>query len=186
MKRIYTRRGDSGTTGIRGGSRVAKDDLRIEANGTLDELNAVLGIVRSLLPPEHEWQAWLQNLQTDLMGVMSRVATPSDRRAENPHTLPTDLTARCEQQMDAMTAQLTDQDCFVLPGGTPVAAQLQFARTIARRAERRLCSLHRQDPVEEEVLAFVNRLSDLFFVMARWEMQQQGGKEERWRTFKCR
>ena len=82
-----------------------------------------------------------------------------------------------------MTRQLTDNDYFLLPGGTPVAAQLQFARTVARRAERRLWTLNRMDPVEEEVLKFINRLSDLFFVMARYDLQQQEWPEDRWQAF---
>lgn len=183
MKRIYTKTGDRGTTGIHGGERVEKDDIRIEANGTIDELNAVIGIIRSLLSTEHEWQEMLHVLQRELMVVMSHVATPSTLRAQNPNILSTDLTAYCERQMDLLTAQLTDNGFFILPGGTPASAQLQFARTVARRAERRLWTLNRQDPVPEEVLSFFNRLSDLFFVMARYEMQQQDWPEERWQAF---
>ena len=89
MKRIYTRTGDRGTTGIHGGERVEKDDIRIEANGTIDELNAVIGIIRSLLPQEHDWQKLLHHLQRELMVVMSHVATPSVKRGENPNTLRT-------------------------------------------------------------------------------------------------
>lgn len=184
MKRIYTRTGDRGTTGIHGKQRVPKDDIRIEANGTLDELNAVIGIVRSLLAPEHEWQELLHGLQRELMVVMSHVATPSAIREQNPHVLSPDITARCEQEMDAMTACLTDNGYFLLPGGTPVSAQLQFARTVARRAERRLWTLNREDAVPEGILTFINRLSDFFFVMARAELQQQEWPEERWKSFR--
>lgn len=182
MKRIYTRTGDKGTTGIHGGTRVAKDDIRIEANGTLDELNAVIGIVRSLLPAGDAWQELLHALQRELMVVMSHVATPSGVVNPNPLSA-AELTLRCEQEMDAMTAELRDTGYFLLPGGTPVSAQLQFARTIARRAERRLWTLHRQDPVDEDILRFINRLSDLFFVMARMEMQRQNWPEEKWKEF---
>lgn len=183
MKRIYTRTGDCGYTGIHGGERVEKDDIRIEANGTLDELNAIIGIVRSLLSAEHEWQKILHTLQRELMVVMSRVATPSALRGQNPNSYSFDLVAYCEDEMDRMTRQLTDNGYFLLPGGTPVAAQLQFARTVARRAERRLWTLNRMDPVEEEVLKFINRLSDLFFVMARYDLQQQEWPEDRWQAF---
>lgn len=182
MKRIYTRTGDKGTTGIHGGTRVAKDDIRIEANGTLDELNAVIGIVRSLLPAGDAWQELLHALQRELMVVMSHVATPSGVVNPNPLSA-AELTLRCEQEMDAMTAELRDTGYFLLPGGTPVSAQLQFARTIARRAERRLWTLHRQDAVDESILRFINRLSDLFFVMARMEMQRQDWPEEKWKAF---
>lgn len=183
MRRIYTRTGDKGTTGIHGGERVAKDDIRIEANGCIDELNAVIGIVRSLLPQEHEWQSLLFDIQHRLMGVMSHVATPSAIRERNPNVLPEDLVAHCEEAMDALTVQLEDNGYFILPGGTQVSAQLQFARTVARRAERRLWTLHREDPLPEIILQYINRLSDLFFVMARYEMQQQNWTEEKWQSF---
>lgn len=183
MRKIYTRTGDNGTTGIHGGERVAKDNIRIEANGCVDELNAVIGMVRSLLPQEHEWQSLLFVIQKNLMAVMSHVATPSALRAKNPNVLPEDLVAMCEEAMDGLMMQLEDNGYFILPGGTPVSAQLQFARTITRRAERRLWTLHRQDELPEIILRFINRLSDLFFVMARYEMQQQNWTEEKWQSF---
>ena len=172
MKRIYTKTGDKGMTGIHGGERVPKDDIRIEANGCLDELNAVIGIVRSMLSAEDEWQQLLHAIQRELMVVMSHVATPSDK--VNPNELhAAELTLRCEQEMDRLTEQLDDHGYFLLPVGTPVSAQLHFARTVARRAERRLWTLNRQSPLDEAILCFINRLSDLFFVMARMEMQRQ-------------
>lgn len=182
MKRVYTRTGDKGTTGIHGGTRVPKDDIRIEANGCLDELNAVMGIIRSLLPAADTWQELLHTIQKELMVVMSHVATPSEVVNPNP-LFAAELTVRCEQEMDTMTAELQDNGYFLLPGGTPVSAQLQFARTVSRRAERRLWTLHRQDPVSEDILRFINRLSDLLFVMARMEMQRQNWPEEKWQEF---
>ena len=182
MKRVYTKTGDKGTTGIHGGVRVPKDDIRIEANGSLDELNTVIGIVRSMLGTDDAWQELLHAIQRELMVVMSHVATPSG--IVNPNTLSAaELTFRCEQEMDAMTLELPDHGYFLLPGGTLISAQLHFARTTARRAERRLWTLHRQDPVNEDILRFVNRLSDLFFVMARMEMQRQNWPEEKWQEF---
>lgn len=186
MMRIYTRTGDKGTTAINGGWRVPKDDPRIEANGSIDELNAVIGIVRSLLDAGHEWQQPLHEVQNRLMQIMSQVATPSELRAERQEPLPAEWVTECEQQMDALMAQLTENNYFILPGGTPVSAQLQFARTMARRAERRLWTLHRLDPLPDVLLQYFNRLSDLFFVMARYEMQQQNWSEEKWRTFAFR
>lgn len=183
MRRIYTRTGDNGTTGIFGGERVEKDDIRIEANGTIDELNTVIGIVRSLLPEQDEWHGWLYEIQMELMACMSHVATPSVKRSENPNTLRTDLTGILERRMDAMNASMEDNGYFILPGGTQVSAQLHHARVIARRAERRLCTLHRQDPVPQSLLEFINRLSDLFFVMARYEMYRQHWTEEKWKAF---
>lgn len=225
MSKIYTKTGDRGTTGIHGGERVPKDDIRIETNGTLDELNCQIGIVRSLLvssgssagyfgndgpveerpgdgqsgkaglsrkglsvPPDgcpepQSFDEILHEVQVNLMTVMSHVATPSVKRAQNPNPLPENLAARCEQLMDALTAQIGDSRHFLLPGGTPLAAQLQMARAICRRAERRLWTLHRRDPLPEEILTYINRLSDLFFVMARVELDAQQWPEERWQAF---
>lgn len=183
MKRVYTRTGDKGTTGIHGGQRVEKDDIRIEANGCVDELNAQIGIIRSLLSPEHEWQETFLFIQQNLMVVMSHVATPAAIRSSNPNILPDNLAVFCEAVMDSLTARLEDNGYFILPGGTAVSAQLQLARTVARRAERRLWTLHKQDALPEIILTFVNRLSDLFFVMARFEMQQQNWPEEKWQAF---
>ena len=206
MNRIYTRTGDQGTTGIHGGKRVPKDDIRIDANGTLDELNCQLGIVRSLLSErsdgrylasEHfsasetntggtqraSFDNILHNIQTNLMIVMSQVATPAAERDKNPNELPQNLVTDCEATMDALTAETGPSRHFILPGGTPLAAQLQLARAICRRAERRLWTLNREDPVPEEILRYINRLSDLLFVMARHELDQQNWPEERWQAF---
>ena len=183
MKRIYTRTGDKGTTGIHGGERVPKDDIRIEANGCLDELNALIGVVRSLLEPEHEWNGLLYDIQRNLMAVMSLVATPSAIRHNNPNTLDENIVTDIEHKLDEFSSEVEELGFFILPGGTVVSAQLQLARTVARRAERRLWTLNRKDAVPEDILKYVNRLSDLFFVMAKLEMQKQNWPEERWNLF---
>lgn len=183
MRKIYTRTGDEGMTSIHGGTRVPKDDIRIEANGCLDELNTLLGIVRSMLSETDEWQTKLCYIQRSLMVVMSHVATPSAIRAQNPNELPQDLDKFCEEWMDEMMSQLEDNGYFILPGGTPLAAQLQHARAVARRAERRLWTLNRTDAVPGAILRFVNRLSDLLFVLARFELQRQQWPEEKWMAF---
>lgn len=183
MKRIYTRSGDTGFTRIHGGERVPKDDIRIEANGCIDELNTVIGIVRSMLPAEHEWQPFLFSIQKNLMVVMSHVATPSSIREKNPNILPRDMVTACEEMIDNLTSKLDDNGYFILPGGTVVSAQLQFVRVVSRRAERRLWTLNRKDSLPEEILRYMNRLSDLFFIMARYEMWQQKLPEERWMSF---
>ena len=238
MKRIYTRTGDKGTTGIHGGTRVPKDDIRIEANGCLDELNCQIGIVRSLLrersggwvsepraffcerdetrsreasdsPSEAElrvdfrdasifsasgtktqssgaadgWDDILHEIQRNLMTVMSLAATPAAERENNPNTLPDNLVATCETTMDTLTEQAGPGLHFLLPGGTPLAARLQLARAVCRRAERRLWTLHRQDPLPDAILQYINRLSDLLFVMARCELARQNWPEERWKAF---
>ena len=183
MKRIYTRTGDKGTTGIHGGERVPKDDIRIEANGCLDELNALIGVVRSLLEPEHEWNGLLYDIQRNLMVVMGLVATPSAIRHNNPNTLDENIVTDIEHKLDEFSSEVEELGFFILPGGTVVSAQLQLARTVARRAERRLWTLNRKDAVPEDILKYVNRLSDLFFVMAKLEMQKQNWPEERWNLF---
>ena len=187
MKRIYTRTGDAGTTGIHGGERVAKDDVRIEANGALDELNCHIGIIRSMLPEQSgqgiSFDAPLQECQQILMALMSLVATPSAKRAQNPNSLPDNLIPAIESQIDRFTAEAGESVHFILPGGTPLAARMQLARAVCRRAERRLWTLHRQDPLPEEILRYINRLSDLLFVMARCELARQNWPEERWKAF---
>lgn len=183
MRKIYTRTGDEGMTGIHGGERVPKDDIRIEANGCLDELNTLFGVIRSMLPETDEWQEKLYFIQRNMMIVMSHVATPSAIIDRNPNELPQDLDKFCEDWMDEMMPQIEDNGYFILPGGTPLAAQLQYARAVARRAERRLWTLDRTDAVPREILRFINRLSDLLFVMARFEMQRQQWQEEKWLKF---
>lgn len=183
MSKVYTHTGDLGTTGIHGGARVPKDDPRIEANGTLDELNCALGIVRALLETHHPWQEELRQIQLELMAAMSLVATPSELRQRNPNSLSPSLISHFEEWIDCMNQEINEQGYFILPGGTPLAAHLHQARVTARRAERRLVSLHRIDPIPEPLLAFINRLSDLLFVMARYEVWQKQLQEDRWRAF---
>ena len=180
---IYTKTGDKGTTGIFGGERVPKDDVRVEAYGTMDELNAVIGMIRTFLPEEDERQTVLYDIQMRMMAAMSIVATPAGKREQNPNHFPEEAAANCEAFIDMLLAETTDNGYFILPGGTPLSAHLQLARTIARRVERRLWTLHRSDEVPDAILKWMNRLSDLFFVMARHEMQQQGWSEEKWHRF---
>ena len=183
MKRIYTRTGDKGTTTIFGRTPVAKTDIRIEANGTLDELNVEIGMARTLMPDEHPWQQPLKDIQLTLMGAMSLVATPSARIAEDPNTFPDGITQKMEELIDSITASHAVPEHFILPGGTAVSAQLHRCRVTARRAERRLWQLNDTDEMNPDILRFVNRLSDLFFVMARCEMLNAGLPEERWKAF---
>lgn len=183
MTRIYTRSGDKGTTAIHGCERVPKTDIRIEANGCLDELNVAIGMLRTMLNQDHHWQATLRDIQLNLMAVMSIVATRSERRSENPNVLHADLVENIEYTIDSVNSECTPPDSFILPGGTPIAAQLHQCRVLARRAERRLWSLNEKDPVPGDILRYLNRLSDLFFIMSRWELQHSGQQEEIWREF---
>lgn len=181
--KIYTRGGDKGKTGIRGGQRVDKDDIRIEANGCLDELNSAIGVVRAYLPKEHEWQESLFRIQSEMMIIMSQVATPDEIRDNNSNKVDDTIVGFCEELIDRLTEKMGKSEYFILPGGSIVSAHLHLARTIARRGERRLWTLHKIDPIPDVILRFINRLSDLFFTMARYDMFKSGDAEERWKHF---
>ncbi|MDE5714432.1 MAG: cob(I)yrinic acid a,c-diamide adenosyltransferase [Muribaculaceae bacterium] len=183
MNRIYTRTGDSGTTGIHGGLRVSKTDIRIEANGCIDELNVAVGSIRTSLLSDHEWQPLLRDIQLNLMTAMSLVATRSDMRENNSNSLPKDFVDSLEHCIDEINRKCSPADSFILPGGTPLASSFHQARVLARKAERWLWRLHKEDPVPETILIYLNRLSDLFFIMSRYELQQGDCKEEIWREF---
>ena len=180
----YTKGGDKGKTGIHGGERVDKDDIRIETNGTLDELNSSIGYLRALLDPDHIWQEKLFFIQKSMMAIMSHVATPSNIRCKNPNILPDDLDKYCEEWIDKLQGEMKNgNEYFILPGGNQISAHCHIIRTIARRAERRLWSLNKIDGVPESILKFANRLSDLFFVLAKAEMDKGGKEEEKWNSF---
>lgn len=184
--KIYTRKGDTGKTGVFGGKREFKDSARIECNGALDEANSTIGLLRAKLGNDHEWQPNLHKIQKDLMDMMSHLARPSDSKKENPNPRPKDGADFCEQWMDEMEANISSpSDYFLLPGGNEISALCHVCRTQIRRGERRLVTLMHEDPesVEEYVIAYVNRLSDLFFTMARAEMDKTGVAEEKWQLF---
>ena len=184
MGRIYTRTGDEGTTGIHGGGRVAKDDIRIEAGGDLDELNCQIGVARTLLDAaDADTDAALHEIQANLMILMSHVSSPSDIRADNPNIIPEDLVGRAEHLMDSITEETGLSRHFILPGGTPASAALHLARAVCRRAERHLWTLHRTDPLPQELLKYINRLSDLLFLLSRRELFRANLTEERWQAF---
>lgn len=182
--KIYTKKGDKGTTGLFGGSRVSKDDVRIECIGTLDEVNSTIGLLRVKLGPEHAWQPNLHKIQKDLMDMMSHLARPSDAKKENKNPMPADGATFCEEWIDELEAGMTSpSDYFLLPGGNKVSALCHVARTQMRRGERRLVSLIKTDEVHEAIPAYINRLSDLFFTLARAEMDKAGVAEEKWQLF---
>lgn len=181
--KIYTRTGDRGTTALHGAMRVPKTDIRIEANGSLDELNVAIGIARSFMADSSPWQTELKQIQMTLMTVMSRVATVRDKRDDNPNTLPLTMVEDVERLIDDINESCGKPEYFMLPGGNKASAFLHQARVAARRAERRLWQLNEQDPVEPAILCWVNRLSDLFFVMARLELMTDNIKPELWQLF---
>ena len=182
--KIYTKKGDTGTTGLFGGQRVRKDDVRVECFGTLDEANSTLGLLRVKLGAEHSWQPRLHRIQKDLMDMMSHLARPSDAKKINPNPLPTDGAQFCEEWIDELEGLMTSpSDYFLLPGGNEVSALCHVVRTQMRRGERRLVSLLAVDTVDPAIPAYINRLSDLFFTLARAEMDQAGVAEEKWQLF---
>ena len=162
MKQIYTKTGDEGMTSLRDGVRVPKDDPRIETNGQIDQLNAHLGVVRSMLGDDDANREIIHSVQRELMTVMSHIATPEG--SVNPRELhAAEITSELERAID----QADFQGGFVVPGGgSQLAAFIHLARTQARTVERRLWSLHRQHPVDSTILVMMNRLSDYLFVLA--------------------
>ena len=179
--KIYTKTGDDGTTGLLGPGRVAKDDLRIAAYGTVDELNAVLGVARA-----HGLDATalpiVSQLQNELFLVGSALADPSpDGQFHN--TITPSHVEHLEHTIDALEAELEPLVQFILPGGVPAAAQLHLARTVCRRAERLVVELSHKpgEAVGRFVLVYLNRLSDLLFVLARAVNQQSGVADVIWK-----
>lgn len=184
--KIYTRKGDKGQTGVFGGKREYKDSARIECNGVIDEANSTIGLLRAKLSPSHAWQPNLHRIQKDLMDMMSHLARPSDSTKVNNNPKPEDGAAFCEQWIDELENAMTDpSDYFLLPGGNEISALCHVVRTQIRRAERRLVTLAKADPVcvEDYIAAYINRLSDLFFTLARAEMAVSKVEEERWQLF---
>lgn len=164
--KIYTRTGDQGTTGLYTGQRVAKDSLRVEAYGNIDEITSALGLARALSKNE-EVRPVILELQKMLMRVMADVASVGGggRNVENQDV------SRLESLIDSFDAKLKPLAQFIIPGDTPAAAALDMARTTARRAERQLWRLSRQEAVDENVLVVLNRLSDLCFTLSRAESE---------------
>ena len=182
--KIYTKKGDKGTTGLFGGKRVDKDDVRVECIGTLDEVNSTIGLLRTKLGNEHPWQANLHKIQKDMMDMMSHLARPSDTKKVNTNPMPEDGAAFCEAWIDELEGAMTSpSDYFLLPGGNEISALCHVVRTQMRRGERTLVTLIKEDEVHEAIPAYINRLSDLFFTMARAEMDKAGVAEEKWHLF---
>ncbi|CAM1374654.1 cob(I)yrinic acid a,c-diamide adenosyltransferase [Tenacibaculum xiamenense] len=184
--KIYTRKGDTGKTGVFGGKREYKNSARIECIGTLDEVNSTIGLLRAKLGPDHEWQTNLHRIQKDMMDMMSHLARPSDSKKTNPNPKPIDGASFCEEWLDELEASISSpSDYFILPGGNEISALCHVCRTQIRRGERSLVTLMLEDPesVEEYVMAYINRLSDLFFTMSRAEMDKEGVAEEKWQLF---
>lgn len=175
--KLYTRGGDQGDTGLRGGGRVPKENLRVAAYGDLDELCSHLGLAQALLPKElRSFRELLEQVQHELFILSAELSTPPEGKAptgriEERHV------QRLEQEIDLLASSLKDRKSFVLPRGTPAAAELHVARAVARRAERTLVQLHRAAPLRPVVLAYLNRLSGLLYAMALSTNHQTGFDE---------
>ncbi len=187
ITRVYTRTGDTGETGLVGGARVAKDSLRIEAYGTMDELNAIVGIVRTcneerLADGEHHrWlEEVLHKIQNQLFDLGSELATPPGAEYEGMFKFTEAEVKGLEELMDHCQKDLEPLKSFTLPGGGRINAFMHQARTVCRRLERQVWRLAREEPVNEWDIKYVNRLSDAFFVLGRWVVKHMGEREYLW------
>jgi len=177
--KIYTRKGDAGMTSLFGGRRVSKDSLRIEAYGCVDELNAQLGVVRALHPPE-ALDTLLQKIQNDLFTLGADLATPVAQRGVKIDRVGPDATQFLEGMIDQWEASLAPLTSFILPGGSQPGASLHVARTVCRRAERAVIRLAKKEKVGLDAVVYLNRLSDLLFVAARWANRTAGVPDVAW------
>ncbi len=185
--KIYTKTGDDGSTGLFGGGRIRKSDPRIECFGTIDELNASIGLAAAAVegqastPSEYEMKNWLRQIQHELFNIGSHLATP----AESPSAAklpPLDemMIGRLEMQIDQAEEQLAPLRQFILPAGSEDACRLHLARTICRRAERRIVAFAMDRPVPRLIITYLNRLSDWLFVMARLSNHRAGVEDVPW------
>ena len=187
ITRVYTRTGDNGTTALVGGARVPKDAKRIAAYGTIDELNASLGLARVFNEErlaEGEGHQWLDNvlrrLQNELFDLGSELATPEDAVYEGMFRFSEQEVKALERLMDQCQKELEPLKSFVLPGGGRIGGFLHQCRTICRRAERDILALSREETINPCLLKYVNRLSDVFFVLSRWVGKRLGEQEYLW------
>ncbi|MDX1444328.1 MAG: cob(I)yrinic acid a,c-diamide adenosyltransferase, partial [Gammaproteobacteria bacterium] len=175
LSKIYTRTGDEGTTGLGDGTRVPKDDLRVEAYGTVDELNSAVGMILAEKVPD-DIMAVLDEIQHELFDLGSELCMPGYEAIKDEH-----ITA-LEDALDGFNAELPPLKEFILPGGGRAAAACHMARTVCRRAERRVFTLAQRDEINPAGLKYLNRLSDLLFVMARVLARHENGQEVLWRS----
>ena len=188
LTRIYTRTGDKGLTALVGGGRVPKESGRLEAYGTIDELNAIMGIVRTYLPgyregfgADFEWYSeMLRRIQNELFDVGSELATPPEAEYEGMHHMGDGEVEALEREMDRMQEELQPLGSFTLPGGGVLNAFLHQARTVCRRAERVCWAVKREEPISDKLVVYINRLIDHLFVQSRWVAKRLGEPEFLW------
>lgn len=181
MMKIYTKKGDTGETGLFDGSRIPKNSPAVEAYGSVDELNALLGYACALLN-DPEIRGVLLGVQKDLFVIGAQLANPSKRKHRDPSRfdLRPERVSALEECIDRWEAQLPPLNAFILPGGTPEGALLHLARTVCRRAERRIVSLAELAALPPTLLPYINRLSDALFVLARLVNHKKGAEETPW------
>ncbi|ESQ85929.1 cob(I)yrinic acid a,c-diamide adenosyltransferase [Asticcacaulis sp. AC466] len=179
LNKIYTRTGDDGTTGLADGSRRPKDDARLSVIGSVDEANAAIGLVRLYVTQDLALDALLARVQNDLFDLGADLATPSDDISWTPIRVQAAQLTALEVALDSYNAPMAPLTSFILPAGSPLSVHLHLARTIVRRAERDCVSLARTDAVGPEALKYLNRLSDLLFVLAR-HANDQGRADVLW------
>jgi cob(I)alamin adenosyltransferase len=178
LTKIYTRGGDAGETSLGDGARVRKDALRVEAYGTVDEANAIVGLAR--LHTKGPADEILNRVQNDLFDLGADLCRPEDgRKGEGGLRVSAGQVERLETEIDRLNADLAPLESFILPGGTPAAAHLHQARTVTRRAERLTVALAAEETVNDQAIKYLNRLSDLLFVMAR-HCNDQGAQDVLW------
>jgi cob(I)alamin adenosyltransferase len=178
--KIYTKTGDTGETSLFGGKRLPKSHLRIEAYGTVDELNAFIGLLRDSLPNDEMIRAILKNIQDRLFDLGSNLALDPSKKLEVPTIDEADIDI-LEEEMDRMDASLTPLRNFILPGGHITVSYCHLARTICRRAERNVVALSHQDEVDAILIRYLNRLSDYLFILARKIAADLGIEEITWK-----
>lgn len=187
INRVYTRTGDDGTTALVGGKRVSKSDARVVAYGEIDELNTVLGLVAvELSEKTNELAVVIANLQQELFNIGAELASPSDAQYEGMIKVSDREVTALENLCDKFAEGLPELKSFILPGGSRLAANLHLARVVARRAERAVVLLSEEGKKEGgsislSLLKYVNRLSDLFFILARWSLRAEGRAEVLWK-----
>lgn len=179
--KLYTKTGDKGQTGLIGGTRVAKNDVRLDAYGTVDELNSFIGLLTTYAIPEEDI-AFLRKIQNLLFSVGSHLATDTSKVAFHSASVLVETDIECiEHEIDRLDAALPPLSSFILPGGSPSGALGHVCRTVARRAERRMFDMNQYYPVDNYIFIYINRLSDYFFVLSRHLTLFDNGKEICWK-----
>jgi len=189
--KIYTKTGDRGDTGLRGGQRVSKSHPRVRAYGEVDELDSWVGLAEASLPKTKDFEplrASLTRIQEELLTAGALLATPASREDLLPSPfdkgMPAEAASRLEKEIDRLTSDLEPMNRFILPGGAPAGALLHLARTVCRRAERELAALAQSERIPDGLLVYLNRLSDYLFTAARWTNRRLKESETQWEGLK--